>query len=395
MKKKKDELIVRRRIWFGLWILSLVGISFYGGFVSYGLFFTMTLIPFLSFGYLVLVYFFFKIYQKVESRDMICGTPASYYFLLQNDGFIPFPSVSVKMFSSFSSVEKIPEDTEFELLRADRYVFETKLVCKYRGEYEVGVKEVVVTDFFRLFRIKYRIPSTIRAIVKPRIVRVSKLNSLGEMMSVLQKQSLHAGEQPDVTVRDYVAGDALKKISWKLTAREGKLKVRNRITEEKQGICLFADTRRYSKKMEEYLPLENKMLEIMLALGIFLAENNMEYTAYYSQGKTVEKTISDVKDFNGLYENLSEVIFSEREDVCRFMNELYARDVFRESKVIFGVLHELNKEILEKTIRISETGVLVVLYVVTDEKQEEYVKFSNERRKIITVPIHAQPEGRL
>jgi len=35
------------------------------------------------------------------------------------------------------------------------------------------------------------------------------------------------------------------------------------------------------------------------------------------------------------------------------------------------------------------------LYVVTDEKQEEYVKFSNERRKIITVPIHAQPEGRL
>jgi len=33
--------------------------------------------------------------------------------------------------------------------------------------------------------------------------------------------------------------------------------------------------------------------------------------------------------------------------------------------------------------------------VVTDEKYEDYVKLNNERRKIITVPIEAEPEGRL
>mgnify|MGYP006334952541 FL=1 len=108
MKKKADELAKRRWILFGVWILSLVGISFYGGAVSYGFFFGVTLIPLISLAYLLSVYIFFRIYQKVESRDMVCGQPAPYFFILQNDSVIPFSGVSVKLFSSFSFVENTP-----------------------------------------------------------------------------------------------------------------------------------------------------------------------------------------------------------------------------------------------------------------------------------------------
>ena len=144
MKQGMNEMAKRRWALFGLWILSLIAISFYGGTISYGFFFGVTLIPFISFAYLVFVYVFFRIYQKVESRDMVCGQPTPYFFVLQNDGYYPFASVGIKMFSSFSYVEKVPENTEYELLRGDKYIFETKIICKYRGEYEVGVKAVVL-----------------------------------------------------------------------------------------------------------------------------------------------------------------------------------------------------------------------------------------------------------
>jgi len=395
MGKKKDELTKRRWVLFGIWILSLIAISFWGGAVSYGFFFGMTLIPLLSFAYLVAVYIFFRIYQKVESRDMVCGQPTPYFFVLQNDGIFPFASVSVRLFSSFSSVERMPENMEYELLRGDKYIFETNLICKYRGEYEVGVKEVVVTDFFRLFRLKYRIPSTIRAIVKPRIVRVSELKSIGEIMSVLQTESVYAGSESDVTLRDYIQGDAIKNISWKASAHEQKLKVRNRIAEEKQGIVLFGDTRRYSSRIEEYLPLENKILEIMVALGFFLAEKNTVFTVYIHQFKTISKKVNGIHEFNDYYENLSKTVFHENADTVGLMRELTKQGIFAGCRVVFGVLHELNDEIMDMTIRLSESGVLVVLYVVTDEKYEDYVKLNNERRKIITVPIEAEPEGRL
>ena len=85
MGKKADELAKRRWFLFGVWILSLVAISFYGGVVSYSFFFGVTLVPFISFAYLLAVYIFFRIYQKVESRDMVCGQPTPYFFVLQNE----------------------------------------------------------------------------------------------------------------------------------------------------------------------------------------------------------------------------------------------------------------------------------------------------------------------
>ena len=395
MGKKADELKIRRWILFGLWILSLIAISFYGGTISYGFFFAITLLPLISFAYLVLVYFFFRIYQKVESRDMVCGQQTPYFFILQNDGYYPFASVSVRLFSSFSYVEKMPENTEYELLHGDKYVFETKLTCKYRGEYEVGVKEVIVTDFFRLFCLRYRIPSTIRALVKPRITKITNLESIGEMLGLLQKESIQADSEPDVVVRDYVVGDALKQISWKATAREQKLKVRKRIGEEKQGIVLLCDTKRYSSEMKEYLPLENKMLEIMVALGVFLAEKNMTFTAYYGQNGVVSSRVEGLSEYEEYYESISKIICSEREDVTRMMMELIERGILWNSKVLFCVLHELNEEIMRMTAQLSEARLMVVLYVVTEEKYEDYVRQSNERRKIITIPVEAELEGRL
>ena len=174
-------------------------------------------------------------------------------------------------------------DMEYELLPGDKFTHETKLVCKYRGEYEVGVKELVITDFFRLFRLRYPVPGAIRALVLPKLVRLRELNSIADLSVYLQREAFIRKTEPDVVVRDYAEGDSLRQIHWKATARERKLKVRNRTGEEKQGIVLFCDTKRYAKDAKKYLPVENKLLEVLLALGYFFAEKNMPYTVYFDQ----------------------------------------------------------------------------------------------------------------
>lgn len=386
---------LRRWALLGLWLLSLPVISFYGGAVSYGFFFGVTLVPVVSAVYLLAVYLRFKIYQKLESRNVVCGQPVPYFFVLQNDDYFAFTSVGVRLFSSFSYVEKLPDGTSYELLPGDKYTFETKLVCKYRGEYEVGVKEIVITDFLRLFQISYRVPETIKALVLPRVVRVDELQCIADIADLLQRETYRAQTQADVVVRDYVAGDALKQIHWKATARAQALKVRNRTGEEKTGIAILCDTKRYSGDNREYLPLENKMLEVLLALTVYFAQRNMACDICYGQRGMVRCHVQDLQDFDAFYRQAAGIDFAKEEAVEETGRQALTEGVWQDCRILFFVLHMWSDAVWQMAEQIAAGGGIAVLCLVTDRNMDEYLKFGSERKRIVVVPVEAELEGEL
>ncbi len=386
---------LRRWALLGLWLLSLPVISFYGGAVSYGFFFGVTLVPVVSAVYLLAVYLRFKIYQKLDSRNVVCGQPVPYFFVLQNDDYFAFTSVGVRLFSSFSYVEKLPDGTSYELLPGDKYTFETKLVCKYRGEYEVGVKEIVITDFLRLFQISYRVPETIKALVLPRVVRVDELQCIADIADLLQRETYRVQTQADVVVRDYVAGDALKQIHWKATARAQALKVRNRTGEEKTGIAILCDTKRYSGDNREYLPLENKMLEVLLALTVYFAQRNMACDICYGQRGMVRCHVQDLQDFDAFYRQASGIDFAKEEAVEETGRQALTAGVWQDCRILFFVLHMWSDAVWQMAEQIAAGGGIAVLCLVTDGNMDEYLKFGSERKRIVVVPVEAELEGKL
>lgn len=384
---------IRRWMLFGVWVLSLAAISFYGGAVSYGFFFGVTMLPVISWVYLFLVYYRFRIYQEVESRSMVCGNAVPYYFVLQNDDFFAFSSVSVRLFSSFSYVEQIPDGIEYELLPGDKLTYRTKLICKYRGEYEVGIKKIVITDFLRLFQLSYTPASPIKALVRPRIVRVEELRSITDLTALMQNDAQNLPTEPDVPVREYVQGDALRLIHWKATAQEQKLKVRTRIGEQKQGIAVICDTKRYSKDERVYLPLESRMLEILIALGLYFAGRNITFTAYFGQSGVRNSHVDSLGDFEEFYLKSSEMIFDKAEEVGVTLAEAMTRGEIRNSKVVFVILHKWDESVARMTDELSAGGVIVVAYLVTEEDAQEYIKLSSLRRRIVAIPIEGELEG--
>lgn len=382
----------RRIGWLIAWILSLVAISFYGGAVSYGLFFGISLMPVVAILYLSLVYFRFRIYQEIESRNIVCKQPMPYYFVLHNGEKYAFAGISVRLFSKLSYVEDIPDDRECELLPGEEYVCRTKLVCKYRGEYEVGVKEVVVTDFFRLLRFRYRIPSTIKALVYPRIIRKSELNTLAELTDLPGKELPFGQTHLDAVVRDYVEGDALKQIHWKASARERKLKSRNYIGEERGGVTFFCDTKRYYKDIYQYLPLENQILETLLALGFFWAEKNTPFAVYFPSKNMRMVHVEGMNGFDVFYEEVAHVMFDETEDTKLRLQELLEAGALLDTKLFIGVLHEISDSLLAMLEEVASTGVTVMLYVITGVDMEGYMRRGSERLKVIPIPIEAELE---
>ncbi|MBO4396078.1 MAG: DUF58 domain-containing protein [Eubacterium sp.] len=348
-----------------LWILSLVGISFFGGPVSYGFFALFTFIPVISLIYLILVYFFFHIYQEPDKKHLTANHITPFHFILANEFHFGFVSVRVRFYSSFSTIIGLDDGVEYEFLPHTDIRMQTGLNCKYRGEYEIGIKTVELVDFFRLFRISYHNKEARRVVVKPDIVELTEIRSISLSQTSARDSRINRTER-DVTVRKYEFGDDPRLVNWKATARSGELLVHKRIGEERVGIGILLGTHRISGDNMEYIPVENKMLETAIALTLFFAKKNTPVYSYHISGRLSEISVFGIDYFNAYYEQMSAVAF--REDVTEemLMGEAGSRPEIFRCKTVFMVLRDWSEEIYNLAKRLHENGVLTVVYLVRD-----------------------------
>ena len=394
MKNEKERQIRRIRRWFlfGLWIASLLSISYFGNVVSYGFFWTVTAIGPVCFVYLAAVILRFKLYQELESRDCISGQPVPYFFILQNEDYFAHTSIRVRMFSGFSDVEELPEGIEYALGPGDKFVWHTNLICKYRGEYEVGVREIIVTDFLRLFSLRYKNPSTIKALVSPRYVRLFSLHSLSSFADRPNREVSFRDTSPAPDVRDYQAGDDVRLLHWSASARAQKLLVRNRIGEEKRGLSLYLDARRYSLLDREYLPLENKMLEVFYALGGYFAERDTGFCAFCIQQEMTGMQVASRHDFEPFSRFVDRIAFTEGEKQPAAALQLPGNPAFLDSNVFLFVLHDLESGLIPLIEQLADNGSVVIIYLVRDNSQNTAYLSESLRCRIVTVPTDAALE---
>lgn len=379
---------VRRCILGICWLLSLILISTYGGTVSYGIFFGITLIPFVSFLYILFVWTFHRIYQEIGSRNIVCGQSVPYYFVLKNESWFAFAGIRIFFFSDFSYVEELPDEIEYELLPGEQYRYETSFVCKYRGEYEVGIKEIVISDFWGLFGIKFAVRERKKVIAAPKLIQLDELKSVSDISAMLQSENLQVTEL-DVVTREYSTGDALKQINWKVTAREGKLMSRKPIGEEKKGVALIFDAKRCAKDPGVYLPIENKVLEIVLALSLFMSKSNTPVSYSYNQNNAqdgVERgELHGLRDIEDFYERIKRVRFDTGVDIGTDLLKIHREGHLMDKAIVFIILHEMDDDTLRLTYQIAENDTIVICYVVTDENIDELCSTSDLSRRIIAI----------
>ncbi|MGJ6981044.1 DUF58 domain-containing protein [Aestuariimicrobium soli] len=114
-----------------------------------------------------------------------------------------------------------------------------------RGRFQVGPLLVRATDPFGLAKMDRRFASTKEAVITPRIVPLSSLGSAtghgqsGD--STPQKIGLVGAD--DVLVREYRAGDDVRRIHWRSTARRDELMVRREEQAWDPSVSVLLDNR--------------------------------------------------------------------------------------------------------------------------------------------------------
>lgn len=376
-----------RLIWFALWILSIVGISFYGGTVSYGFFATLTLVPIFSLLYLLLVYVYFRIYQKIENRYIVVNETVPFHFSLVNEYFMLFAGIRVIFYSSFSTINGLSDETEYELLPHTGIEKETALICHYRGEYKVGIKRIEIQDFFRLFKISYKNKEGVNAVVRPQLVRLEQLGDI-DLACAVKDSNTNATEM-DVLSREYVPGDEPRWIHWNQTARTGTLMTRQLVGQDYQEITILMDTCRRSKEQMEYLPLENKLLETTLAVAYYLSRNYLHTTEYHFYQTLIQSGVGTDAEFNEFYERLSTVSFSDRNTHTLFCEAVKLRPEIFRSSMIFLIVSFWSSDMEALLETFENSNLYIVVYLITDDKHDGPDLTNHTKIKLVRISPHA------
>ena len=85
-------------------------------------------------------------------------------------------------------------------------------------------------------------------------------------------------------------------------------------------------------------------------------------------------------------------MFDEREDGGRMLIQLAEDGSLWESGAVFAVLQKMDDHVMNAAEALAESGSIVVIYVITDENMEQYVRRTSSRLKIIPVSVDSQPE---
>ncbi|MCW2747231.1 MAG: hypothetical protein JWP10_373, partial [Nocardioidaceae bacterium] len=112
-----------------------------------------------------------------------------------------------------------------------------------RGEHEVGPLDVSVGDPLGLVEVRRTVSGSSAVTILPTVVGlpVVRLGARSSGVSAwAPRQSVGAGEE-DVIARPYVAGDAMRRIHWKATARHGELMTRQEEAIDDRRVAVVLD----------------------------------------------------------------------------------------------------------------------------------------------------------
>lgn len=304
---------MKKIIYFIFLAGSAVLVSFRGGNIPYLLFYFALLIPVLALSYSLYVYWRFKIVQEV-ARTVVKAKEVPYRLILANEYFVPFTNITLHYFSDMVTIEECKDTSNLCLLPHQTIRVDTKMYCKYRGTYQVGVKSVSITDFLGLFTINYPMMAQIRLTAMPRILPLEYLKTdlqkkdpKNTLFSVSRLQDL-----PDYELRPYLPGDRLKYIHWKNSAKTGELLVRKQMPEELFETVILMDLSPVPGDTETRLQTEDNIIEAAVAFVHDYYLKQIPVRIIYTEDKDSLKEVSvnARTGFNRFYEACAALAFN-------------------------------------------------------------------------------------
>ncbi len=194
-------------------------------------------------------------------KNIKMGDNTGLLLIAETPSIFSFSICRVTVTSTEVMTERVSKKRKVEI--DSRGKKEIPIDTTHCGAFVYNIKKVRMYDLFKLFFIPKRITFSQEVLVRPLPVIPEVLpDSNGFKARMLKKSSQSYSEIYDV--RDYVVGDPIKNIHWKLSAKRDKILVK-----EPQEHC-YGHARIYLELKNDREQMDRKLGELLFTSNYFL-----------------------------------------------------------------------------------------------------------------------------
>jgi uncharacterized protein (DUF58 family) len=304
---------LNRFLYASLLILAFIFVYFYGGKVPYMLFYTVLALPVISVLYIFIGYFGLKCEQISDSNSVIKGDRVSYTLSITNRSLFFLPYVKIKLFGNSGAFLEQPGIRNIFIQPFSKEVYNYEYQCRYRGCYEFGLSAVEIQDFLGIFKLTFRKKHPLILTIHPRIIDINSFYLNNDYVPEHMANTGRLYEDISVIedINKYNYGDSLKKVHWKLTAKVNELMVKKFQNTAAASITFIVDLNRNNFTLERKDALEDKHIEVVVAVLRRCLLNGAAVRLVYYNGEIKTIQCNSLLDFEAVYQVLTKIEFNQ------------------------------------------------------------------------------------
>ncbi len=225
--------------------------------------------------------------------------------VLRTEGRLPVPFVRCCVRTSLNFMQDDSRPVQSAMTAEEPLEIPQGITAKYAGCGEIAVQELAVYDYLGWFRFLVKqLPDSVKISVIPEIPSLTNASVILHTVSniVLTQDdeeeesaaAFSAQSMPGYIHRDYVPGDSLKRINWKMSAKRQKLMVRMDEAAATVRPALILDLQ--PEDSETALKHRELVMEGALGFLILLVRQGIPCTVRFASGQVWKSLILESED---------------------------------------------------------------------------------------------------
>ena len=242
--KRKFRLLPGCVLYFVLLAFSVVLTQLLRNPASGALFLFILILPVISFIHCMIGRSAIQAFVTSDAGKTEKNRPLEYEIRIANNSILSFPFVEAVLSEPGTDVQRCTKrKLILSLVPHGFYTVKNTVSFKYRGLYEIGVDSLYISDLFRFFAVRAEMDNYTAISVFPRKLSIVDERGRSDTDSPSPKlKNDVAAEKIEVSdIRDYVPGDSVRSIHWKLSSKTQDIKVRQYSSAENKHVYVFCD----------------------------------------------------------------------------------------------------------------------------------------------------------
>lgn len=355
-----------KKSYFILIIFAFIFALFSGGNLPYSIFYCLLLVLILTGIYTYFVRKSLNIDVASNKEEIIAGQNNSIMIKVYNDSIFPISYIEIENSLLKEVMKRYRGDIVSININSNKFI-KKDINISIRGEYSLGSTTSVVSDIFGIFtwKNKYEHKKIIKVYPKIYSLRNIKIRgaNLREFNTKAIMKELNKGPESLETIkniREYRIGDSYRRVNWKVTAKHGKLFVKEYESSESPRIHVFLDLREDAFPFDKEGEYEEALVEFFLSLIKYMQERNANSQAIILGEKTETFNIGNKEQLEGLKNHMVSKYREGRGKLPLFMRKLMF-NVNKKSAVVI-VTYDMSKENIEYFVDLAMEGYEVTLF---------------------------------